>query len=834
MKLRTTRIPAGLTAVLLAGGLLLTGCSGGGTLQTQTADNADLTHAVTAGTGEALTTCGPFSLYLEEGMGVRVTDARTGIAWATNGRELDGSACSGEQFTLSYYMANAAYSEMNSFDDCVGKGQAEAYWEDGTLYVLYRLGDYNHTYADVPNTISAERFKEKFLSRLTPEEQENLKTYYKYYDSEGYWALRPKGRNNFEDILKIMEQVGYTTEDLAHDHGMYGIATETGARPQFTVTLAYTLTEEGLSVELPPERIAFPEEYPLYEIRLLPWFGREEQTGEGYVLLPDGSGALMRFADDHAGRTEVSLPIYGLDRSVASDTLQSGQYTYEQAALPVFGMEDGEAAYLAVIDGAPSKAILKAHPAGPYFGRNAAYVTFRMVNKDSVYLSGSDNSSKVIVFENGLCRETCRVRFCFLEAGSGYAGMAAFYRDMLLRDGALRPLESDGRVPLLLETVGGVEAKKNLLGISYEGLKAATAYTDNRTMAEDLRQNGVESLRLRLIGWFNGGVYHGYADGVSLNRVLGGRSGWDELRAYAAESGVELYPDVDFWKTAASSLSFLPATAAARRLDSSEVRYSILSRALLLEKNDIGMTPSSLYVVSPRRLDGETEKFWKDFSPMATSGLSLRSFGGELYSDFNSSDTLSRPQVQALVCEQLAKLSARSELMVETGFSYTWPYARRITSVATDCSHFRMADEPVPFLQMVLHGSAELYTSPINLASDAHTAVLKAVEYGVLLNYQVTYEDSDILKNSEYTDNYASGYTRWRDDILEAQALAQEVLSGLTGCAMVGYEKLSDTVSCTEYADGSRVYVNYGESAVQLGTVTVPARGCCRERGNEQ
>ena len=60
------------------------------------------------------------------------------------------------------------------------------------------------------------------------------------------------------------------------------------------------------------------------------------------------------------------------------------------------------------------------------------------------------------------------------------------------------------------------------------------------------------------------------------------------------------------------------------------------------------------------------------------------------------------------------------------------------------------------------------------------------------------------------------------------------MLSGLTGCAMVGYEKLSDTVSCTEYADGSRVYVNYGESAVQLGTVTVPARGCCRERGNGQ
>ena len=39
-----------------------------------------------------------------------------------------------------------------------------------------------------------------------------------------------------------------------------------------------------------------------------------------------------------------------------------------------------------------------------------------------------------------------------------------------------------------------------------------------------------------------------------------------------------------------------------------------------------------------------------------------------------------------------------------------------------------------------------------------------------------------------------------------------------------GHEKLTETVSCTEYDDGTKVYVNYGYEDYSTDGVTVPAR----------
>ena len=775
-------------------------------------------------------TGGGMELYLEENMVVRVEDGM-GNVWSTNGLSHDGQQTVG-QFKLSYYTSNAAYSYMESQTDSVDRQQAEAFVQDDTLYVQYKVGDYGKTADAVPNYISNERFRELFLEKLPEAEAAEMESYYKYYSDVDAWRIRPKGRNNFERILIFMQQVGYTDEDLSRDNADGGITTAVLSKPWFTIVLAYKLTDQGLSVSIPVERIEFSADFPLYEVDLLPHFGLVSQNSDGYVLLPDGSGALMQFCADYDSRTEYTIPIYGLDWSVASDTLSTGQFQYEFASMPVFGMKDGPASYLAVIDGGETKATLKYHQAGPYFQRNAAYVTFRMVNKDSVYLSGSDNSSKVIVFESSLAEQTCSVHFQFLPEDSGYVQMAAAYRQQLMEQGILSELEEDVQVSLLLETIGGVRSKKNLLGISYEGITAATTYDQNRLLAEDLLSGGVEQLDMKLIGWFNGGVYHDYAGNVRLNSVLGGKSDWNALVKYAQEAGVGLYPDVDFQRVPDMDWGFMPTVDSAFRLDSNEARFSILSRALLLEKEDIGLTPSSLYLLSPSRYDDATEAFLDAFASIKTPGLSLRST--RVYSDFNDKNTISRPEAADALIAQLETLSGEADLMIENGAMYTWAYTRKMSGVATDSSHFRVADETVPFLQLVLHGAIKMYTTPINLASNSETALLRAIEYGVLPNYQVTYEASSVLKNSEYSDNYASNYQSWRDDILSSYAMAQQALDGLIGCSITNHIQVSDQVFATTYSNGDTVYVNYGLSDAAVDDIVVPARGFYRERSAEQ
>ena len=766
-------------------------------------------------------------LYLDENMEVRVVDSN-GSVWSTNGVGLDGRKMS-NQFVVSYYTANAAYSFMESQTDSVDKNQAQAYLEDGVLYVQYQVGSYGKTVDAVPQYLKGERFRELFADRLPPEDMALMEEFYKYYKDDDAWRIRPKGRNNFETILAFMEKVGYTDEDLAQDNADGGITTDISSKPWFTVVLAYRLTEDGLHVSVPVERIEFNGEFPLYELDLLPHFGKVEQEKEGYVLLPDGSGALMQFSDSYDSRTEYTIPVYGLDWSVASDTLSTGQYQYEFASLPVFGMRDGKDAYLAVIDGGATKATLTFHQAGAHMPRNEAYVVFRMVNKDSVYLSGSDNSSKVVLFESSLAEETCSVSYHFLEQGSGYPEMAAYYRQQLLDEGLLTQLE-DTSVSLLVETIGGVMSNKNLLGISYKGVTAATTYEQNRLLAEDLLNAGVEELDLKLIGWFNDGVYHDYAGNIKLNSELGGKKGWLKLVDYAEQAGVNLYPDVDLQRVESFAWGFLPMTDAAMRLDSNEARFSILSRALLLEKEEVGLTPSSLYLVSPAKLADAVDGFMADFVGIRTGGLSLRS--ARVYSDFDAQGMVSRPEALKLLQAQLEKLAGAQDLLVENGGQYTFAYTQKMSAVASDSSHYRVADHTVPFLQMVLHGSMKLYGNPINLASNAETAVLRAIEYGMLPNFQVTYEPSSVLKKSEYTDNYASGYESWREDILEAYAMIREALEGLMDQTIVSHSQVAEGVYATTYSGGDVVYVNYTQTDAVIDGVTVPARGFCREGGD--
>lgn len=814
-----------LVSVVLFQLLMLCGCSKSNGLQSKLSTGKALSSPIECATGNPVAQCGTYTMYLDNNMTVRIEDEKTGATYTTNGYDYENNR-SDIQFVLSYYTANAAYSEMNSFEDSVEKGQATAYFSDGSLFVDYKLGNYNKTVNDVPNTLNDDRFKEKFLDKLSSSDAENFKSYYKYYEENNQWILKSKGRNHFEDILSYMAKVGYTEEDLAYDNKLVGIDYTPTSSPQFRVVLMYRLTQQGLSVTIPYEYIEFNADYPLYDIKLFQNFGLETQSGTGTILLPDGCGALMNYATNATAEQEVSLPVYGLDLSVASDVYSVGQYNYEDCNLPIFGVNDGVHSYFAHITSGAERATVKASPAGETYNRNVAYFVFRMVNKDNIYLSGSDNSSKVVLFQNSLPKGDCTVEYSFLPDGSDYADMAEFYRNILLKDGTLKVL--DGQLckeSLLIETVGAVKTRKNQFGFSHVGLEAATTYEQSGRIAEDLLSEGLDSVDIKMLGWFNGGYYNNYAAKVSLNKVLGGKSAWEELLEFAKENAVDIYPDIDFQSVPSSKNGFSGTADSARRLDSSEAKKLLLSRATLLERDELGLGPTSLYLVRPVLFYKELSSFAKKYAKLSTGALSLRSTAA--YSDFRDGQTTARGEAVAEICRALTVLDGIN-IMSGHQYQYLMPYCQVLSGVTTDCSHFTAADTAVPFLQLVYHGSAKMYSAPVNLSQNPKQEVLRAIEYGVLLNYQITYAESSVLKNSEYTDNYSSGYVQNRSDIIENGQANITALKGLTGRKIIGHEKLAEGLFCTEYDNGTIIYVNYTESDRKVGDKTVQAENYLR------
>ena len=62
----------------------------------------------------------------------------------------------------------------------------------------------------------------------------------------------------------------------------------------------------------------------------------------------------------------------------------------------------------------------------------------------------------------------------------------------------------------------------------------------------------------------------------------------------------------------------------------------------------------------------------------------------------------------------------------------------------------------------------------------------------------------------------------------------QKEMSGLNRQAITGHERVNEDVAVTSYADGTRVYVNYGVTDYTEGGITVPGRDYLVKRGDGQ
>lgn len=119
---------------------------------------------------------------------------------------------------------------------------------------------------------------------------------------------------------------------------------EEEARPQFQMRLEYTLEDGQLVVRLPAESISYDTSlFTLHKIWILEYFGAASGTEEGYLFLPDGSGALLEYSDEAgASGNVVSARIYGPDTAIR---FERSDYLKKTMRLPVFGAKTGAGAF---------------------------------------------------------------------------------------------------------------------------------------------------------------------------------------------------------------------------------------------------------------------------------------------------------------------------------------------------------------------------------------------------------------------------------------------------------------------------------------------------------
>ncbi len=740
---------------------------------------------------------------------------------------------------MSFSIQAGLETEYNSYNYSIANQLYEIEYDSNHIQVNYSLGDIEKEYY-IPPVALLDDFN-SWLEKFSLDDKNLIQQYYKKYDinklskkdkeikdellanypimeTEVIYVLRDTTTGNVKKkIEQVFEDAGYTMEDY-EAHKALSNAEKTSDKPIFKVSVNYRLDGGDMIVEVPMSALDYKNEFPMYTVTPLPYFGAGGSADEGYMLVPTGGGGLIHFNNGKTAQTSYAANVYGWDyalsrESVVHDTI---------AAYGVFGVSDEDDSFICILEEGAPYATVQADVAGKTHSYNYVNSKYSICVREK-YDVGDIANSDIYVYLENLPDETLTQRYSFINSGS-YVDMAKDYQKYLLdKYGAELKANSDSSTPVAVEVVGAVDKVKQILGVPVSRPLALTTFSEAEEMINTLKADGISNLSVKLSGWCNGGINQKILKSVKPISSLGGSSGLKDLTATASSLGVDLYLDgvTEYAYNSNIFNGFFSYTDAAKRISkdrAEQYKYSAITysarenfKSYYLLHTDVGHKMID-------NLVSATDKY-------NATGVSFREVGMDLPADYYRKDTSTRQEVMN---EQAAKLKtiadAGKNIMINQGNVYALPYAKMVTNMDLRGSEYTIVDECVPFYQLAIHSRVNYTGNPINICGNEEDEILYSAEYGAGLMFTLMNETAFALQKTLYTEYYGSDFNAWHDRMLAIYNRYNSELGHTFNQEMVDHDNITDELSCTTYADGTKVYVNYSYENVTCEDGVIPAR----------
>lgn len=772
--------------------------------------------------------------YNPETTEVAVKDKRQGHIWYSNpvNRDEDALASGFEQELLSSQLtvlfrdAVGTLESYTNFAQSISSKQFTAERIKNGLRIVYTIGDTSIGINALPKYISVTRMEEKVLSKLDESSAKYVRL--RYYPKEGSPEVLERIDAQVSKALVLNKMTaaftksGYSAEDLAFDNQENGMGGGAGStKPNFVIPLEYRLDGESLVVSVPVNQVKESGEYQIRSLEVLNMFGAADQQTDGYMLVPDGSGSLIDLNNGKVKEEQYVQRVYGPDPN--DNSYRRGQVS-ENARMPVFGLKAGDAAWFAVIEQGDAIASIAADISGKKNSYNFIHSSYTLRGEDELELYTGSTIQEIQLLNEEIYKGDIQVRYSFLSKDkASYSGMAELYRNKLVTEKSLQPLEEEQSIPFYLDMLGAVDKQKSFLGIPYRSEIAMTSFGQAAQIADQLQQDGIDRLLMRYTGWSEKGVNHATPNKLKTESVLGSKLELLELMKKLEQTGGTLFPDVAFQQIYHNDSGFTPSSDASRFVTREEAELYPYNRAL----NRMDMTLGSYYLLSPAKLPYYVDTFMNKYKSFEMKGVSLRDLGSVLSSDFRVNRVIQRETAKQIVEEQLGKLDQNIEqTMIAGGNAYAWPYSDNLINVPTSSSGFVLTDEEIPFYEMVIHGFINYAGTAVNLGDeqDIRQQLLRSVELGAAPHFSWSYEPSSKLKFTPFDSMYATYYKDWYDQAVSMYKEVNHVLSPVQHAQIVNHIRHQEGVVEVQYSNGISIYVNYTDKDVSVQGFTIGAR----------
>jgi hypothetical protein len=608
------------------------------------------------------------------------------------------------------------------------------------------------------------------------------------------------GAGTLRALNEQFELAGYTQEDFEKD-------SQGSAQTFMKAAIEYRLDGESLVVSLPFSLIK-ESGVQVASISVLPYFGSAGMDEEGYFLLPNGAGSLMRFNNGKVEAQDYSQDIYGRDPLSASDFLELENMV--PARLPILGIEKKESTLLAFVTKGAAFATLSAEVAGKTSSQNSAKFSFAVRGSGTLAMFGiTGETAELPVLEPNIYDACAEIRYSFLPPEKkGYSGMASFLRGEL----ALEKSNSAG-IPIFLDIYGAIPDGKSVI--------AMTTFDQVQSISKELSSLGVANQRILLEGWQKGGYYQDSLGKANALSLLGGSKGLAYLASYAQSSGVKLYASQAF-QLVSQSASFSEDREASRFYSGAIAKLGQTSPVSFSTQSSLGHPETVSSFLSPKLLPKKASQFLDSIKELPI-GIGLRDLGDILVSDRRKSEIINRVAALQIASAQLEHLSEKP-LCVSGGNLYATFAATDLAGVPLTSNTQTAVDESVPFYAMVFHGAKDFCGEPLNItgAYDRREAALFLIENGASPRFALSWEKASFMKDTGMNRLYATTASNWLEEAAELFLEVSSALSQASGSFVESHEIKGD-LRITTYDNGVSIAVNRGtEPELFEGELVLP------------
>ena len=576
----------------------------------------------------------------------------------------------------------------------------------------------------------------------------------------------------------------------------------------------YTLEKDYLAVTIVREQIKISDECILMGINVLPSFGAGNSQDEGWLFVPDGSGAVVKFNNGIKTSNKYDKYVYCDELAVPKETSSVHE---ENILLPVFATSVGSDTLTGIITSGDAAASITYFNGNSDCAYNCISSTVNFLNfAQRQNIIKNKTSSKISGADYNLDNYQVRYYMSYGEKAD-IAGIAREYRNYLEKE---KGFSSSAAEPTFnLSLYGFIETRASFLGIPYTKHKVLTTVGQATSILDELSEKGVDSVTVKYIGWSNSGVDNKkIPSSAKVSGKIGSISDFQSLAQRIADSGGTLYPEVDLLRYTESGNGVL------KTRDSIKTPFQVISamNSYLPSNFEVNTKASSFCLLTPKKISKYSGNYLKSYRTLDLKAISLSTIGQLTYSDFSNKNSFNRAGLPDIYDEILSEYRKAG---ITTAFTnanaYTFAYADRVFEAPVQSSGFDSFDYDVPFYQMVLHGKVNMTSPAIIQSANPLSVYLKSVEYGMELLYNGIYADSSALTGTAFDYLYSSDYGLWIDDAAEKYAEYSPLQKLIYNSEIISNTKIAEGVKKTVYQNGVTVYVNYNDETVTAENIKI-------------